>query len=138
VRALTLTTLIGLTLVAFAIAVRGILRAKGVWGKLAWGVASVLIVLACAAAILPSLVKVRTVVSKNACMANLKQIEGAKATWAMEFHKAGTDTPTESDLIGPDHYIRKKLTCPQGGIYRLGAVSEKPACSLGGSGHSCP
>ena len=83
-------------------------------------------------------VRSREVVSRNACVANLKQLEGAKATWALEFHKTGSDTPTDSDIFGPDNYIRIKSACPQGGIYRLGAVNEKPTCSIDEEGHTCP
>lgn len=123
-------------LTAFAIAVSRALQAKGVWRKLAWGLLAVLLVSAGFA--LPSLLPPRVVVSRNACLSNLKMIEGAKDTWALENKKTGTDTPTESDLFGSGAYIREAPTCPQGGIYRVGAVNEKPTCSLGGNEHTCP
>ena len=71
------------------------------------------------------------------CIANLKQIEGAKATWALEHKKVPTDTPVEGDLYwdagdGNDYYIRIEPTCPLGGVYTLGAVGEKPKCSIAG------
>jgi hypothetical protein len=82
---------------------------------------------------IPNFVKARSHSSKNACMANLKQIEGAKATWALEYQQPPTAVPTEADLVGPNRYIHIMGECAQGGTYRLGAVCEKPTCSLGAS-----
>jgi len=64
------------------------------------------------------------------CIANLKQLCGAKATWALEANKATNDVPTDADLFGPAAYIRTKPTCPQGGTYTLGRVDEDPRCSI--------
>ena len=91
----------------------------------------------CLAAILAlaSCVRARMVSSKCACIANLKQMAGAKAEWALENKKSDTDTPTDSDLFGPGKSIRVKPTCPQGGTYQLGGVNKKPTCSLGGPEH---
>jgi hypothetical protein len=63
---------------------------------------------------------------------NLIAIEGAKATWALENHKMTNDVPTDSDLFGPDSYIREKPQCPEGGVYALGKAGEKPRCSIRG------
>jgi hypothetical protein len=68
--------------------------------------------------------------SINACIANLKQIEGAKATWAMEERKSTNAVPRDSDLFGTNAYIRAKPQCPVGGAYTLGAVDELPTCSV--------
>ena len=126
-------------MVGFVGAVLAALRAKGVWRKLAWGLMAAFVALECTVFIeLLNSNKPRAVVARNGCIANLKMMEGAKETWALEFQKAGTDTPIEADLFGPDTYIREKPTCPQSGVYRLGAVNEKPTCSLGGEGHTCP
>jgi hypothetical protein len=85
---------------------------------------------------IPNVVKARMCSSRNSCIANLKQIEGAKATWALEYQQPPTAVPTETDLFGPNRYISTTNVCPQGGIYRLGAVGEKPTCSLGASDSS--
>ena len=77
------------------------------------------------------LVKARTHSARAACIANLQQINGAKATWAIEQKKIGTDIPTDADLFGPTNYIRAKPICPSGGLYILGPISEWPTCSLG-------
>lgn len=61
---------------------------------------------------------------------NLRVLEGAKATWAMEKKKLPTDIPTDADLFGPERYIREKPMCPLGGKYTIGSVGEKPKCSI--------
>ena len=69
---------------------------------------------------------------KSNCIANLKCIEGAKATWALEFQKSTNDIPSDTDLFGINGYIRVKPTCGEGGIYRLGMVEQKTTCSIPG------
>ena len=92
-----------------------------------------------AAIAIPNFVKARKVSQRNACIANLKQIDGAKATWALENKKKNTDTPTDADLFGANAYIRTKPECPGNGTYTLGQVDAKPTCSLGTSdGHKLP
>jgi hypothetical protein len=66
------------------------------------------------------------------CIANLKQIHGAKATWALENKKSNTDIPTATDLYGDDAYVRDEPKCPQGGNYVIGSVQQKPLCSIPG------
>jgi len=46
-----------------------------------------------AAIAIPNFVKARAASQKNACIANLKQIDGAKATWALEQKKNNSDHP---------------------------------------------
>ena len=89
-----------------------------------------------AAIAIPNFVKARTASQKNACIANLKQMDGAKATWALEQKKTTTDTPGDTDLFGAALYIKDKPTCPGGGNYTLGTVDAKTSCSLSASGHS--
>ena len=87
-----------------------------------------------AAIAIPNFVKARTASQQKACIANLKQIDGAKATWAMENKKVNTDSPGTTDLYGSSAYIRDEPTCPGGGTYTLGDVSTKPVCTI--SGHT--
>ncbi len=89
-----------------------------------------------AAIAIPNFVKARTSSQINACIANLKQIEGAKANWAMENRKTNADTPGDGDLFGATAYIKTKPTCPGGGTYALNAVDAAPTCSV--SGHALP
>src|SRR3982750_301070 len=74
-----------------------------------------------AAIAIPNFVKARTASQKNACIANMKQIDGAKATWALENKKTAADTPVAADLYGTDKYIRDTPNCPAGGAYTIGA-----------------
>jgi prepilin-type N-terminal cleavage/methylation domain-containing protein len=91
-----------------------------------------------AAIAIPNFVKARTLSQKNACIANLKQIEGAKANWAMEMKKNNADTPGDVDLFGATQYVRVKPECPGGGTYALLPVDTLPTCSLSASGHALP
>jgi len=49
------------------------------------------------------------------CKSKLKQVSGAKASWALETRKSENDAPIDADLFGPNSYIRKKPPCPTGG-----------------------
>ena len=84
-----------------------------------------------AAIAIPNFVKARAASQKNACIANLKQIDGAKATWALEQKKNNSDTPVTSDVYGATQYIRDQPFCPGGGTYTMNAVDTKPTCTLG-------
>jgi hypothetical protein len=66
----------------------------------------------------------------NSCIGNLRQLDGAKESWALENRKTQTDTPTWNDLIGSDKYIMHPVTCPGNGSYTLGNMSQKPMCSI--------
>ncbi len=89
-----------------------------------------------AAIAIPNFVKARTSSQVNACIANLKQIEGAKANWAMENRKTNADTPGDADLFGTSAYIKTKPTCPANGTYALNAVDSAPTCTV--AGHALP
>jgi prepilin-type N-terminal cleavage/methylation domain-containing protein len=89
-----------------------------------------------AAIAIPNFVKARTLSQKNACIANLKQVDGAKATWAMEMKQSSAAIPGDTDLFGATLYIRTKPECPGGGTYDLLAVDTKVSCTLTTSGHS--
>src|SRR5215218_3354 len=83
-----------------------------------------------AAIAIPNFIKAREASQKNACIANLKQIDGAKNTWALENKKVSTDTPVVGDLYGATLYIRDQPGCPAAGAYTIGTVSEKPKCNI--------
>jgi len=88
-----------------------------------------------AAIAIPNFVKARESSQKNACIANLKQIEGAKSNWCMEMKKSLTDVPTTTDLYGTTNYIRVAPECPGGGDYDIAQVDQEPTCSLASEGH---
>src|SRR5947209_6724706 len=81
-----------------------------------------------AAIAIPNFVKARTQSQRSACIANLKQIDGAKATWAMEQKKNNSDTPADTDLYGSSAYVRLAPACPANGTYTIGQVDTKPTC----------
>jgi len=83
-----------------------------------------------AAIAIPNFVKARSLSQQNACVENMRQIFGAKATWALEQKKNLTDTPNASDLFGATAYIRETPTCPGGGSYLLQPVDTKPTCNI--------
>ena len=67
----------------------------------------------------------------NACINNLRLFDAAKQQWALEFRKQTTDTPTMDDLKpylgrGPNGEMP---VCPDGGVYTIGTVGERPTCS---------
>src|SRR5881628_508034 len=86
-----------------------------------------------AAIAIPNFVKARQSSQRNACMANLKQMDGAKASWAVEQKKASSDTPVTTDIFGASAFIRDQPSCPGGGTYTMGAVDTKVLCSKAGA-----
>ncbi|MBI5772626.1 MAG: prepilin-type N-terminal cleavage/methylation domain-containing protein [Verrucomicrobia bacterium] len=88
-----------------------------------------------AAIAIPNFVKARTTAQKNACVANLKQIDGAVQQWALENKKSSGDTATTTDVLA---FLKGSTlpACPSGGVYSTGAVSASPACTKTSDGHS--
>ena len=84
-----------------------------------------------AAIAIPNFVKARTVAQQNACVNNLRMIDSAKHMWQLEKNKSATDVPTIDDLL-PYFSDHKMPVCPAGGTYTIGAVGEKPTCSIPG------
>ena len=84
-----------------------------------------------AAIAIPNFVKARKTAQKNACINNLRQIDGAKEQWALENKATTGATPADADLYGTDKYIKQAPSCPGGGTYTIGNLATKPTCSLG-------
>src|SRR5258708_36648626 len=75
-----------------------------------------------AAIAIPNFVKARTTAQKNACIANLKQIQGAIEQWALEQKKAPSATVGVTDISGTSNsfikaLVNAQLACPAGGSY---------------------
>lgn len=74
----------------------------------------------------------------NACIANLKQLQGAIEQWALESKITNlAHRVTVTDISGgADKYIRQsinsELKCPAGGTYSVTTVGEEPRCSVAG------
>lgn len=87
-----------------------------------------------AAIAIPNFIKARQTAEKQACIANLKQIQGAVQVWALDGNKAGTDTPATSDLT-PD-YVKSWPKC-KGTVYAAPAdVDTDPVCPNIIAGHT--
>lgn len=86
-----------------------------------------------AAIAIPNFVKARTTAQKNACIANLKQIDGAIQQWALENKKATADTVGSADYTP---YLKGSQlpACPGGGAYTSTTVGTSPTCNI--SGHT--
>ncbi|MBD3380355.1 MAG: prepilin-type N-terminal cleavage/methylation domain-containing protein [Candidatus Omnitrophica bacterium] len=80
-----------------------------------------------AAVAIPNFIRARERAQINACIANLKQIDGAKTLWALDSGAGSTATPTWADLVSG--YIKKQPTCPAGGTYTIGNTSVDPTCT---------
>jgi len=82
---------------------------------------------------IPSYVKARDNSQQNACINNLRQIDGASQTWALENKRTSGDPYTLSVLLP---YLKLDSTgnipgCPAGGSYSPGsAVSNAPTCTI--------
>jgi prepilin-type N-terminal cleavage/methylation domain-containing protein len=92
-----------------------------------------------AAIAIPNFVRARTQSQKNACINNLRQIDGAVQQWALENKQAATVTPVAGDVLP---YLKSSVVCPSGGTtfgnsYTLGNVSAKPSCQKVAD-HLCP
>jgi prepilin-type N-terminal cleavage/methylation domain-containing protein len=83
-----------------------------------------------AAVAIPNLVKARKGAARQACINNLRTMEGAKTTWALENRKSDSDVPSDADIFGSGKYIDPKPQCPGGGTYDLRSVGEKPTCTI--------
>ena|SRR5688572_18292209 len=71
---------------------------------------------------------------KNACINNLRQIDGAKEQYALE-HKISAGTIVTAAEVA--EYLKGGVVppCPGEGKYSIGAIGEPPACNFAGSAH---
>ena len=65
-----------------------------------------------AAIAIPNFVRARTKSQKNACINNLRQIDGAVQQWALENKQAPTATAAFTDILP---YLKSAVICPAGG-----------------------
>jgi prepilin-type N-terminal cleavage/methylation domain-containing protein len=83
-----------------------------------------------AAIAVPNFLKARATSQMNACINNLRQIDGAIQQWAMENKKAPTASVNETDVTP---YLKNSVVCPSGGSsfvdsYSITDVSTHPSC----------
>jgi prepilin-type N-terminal cleavage/methylation domain-containing protein len=91
-----------------------------------------------AAIAIPNFVRARTQSQKNACINNLRQIDGAVQQWALENKKAAAATVGFTDISG---YLKSAVMCPAGGTsfgdsYEISNVGVRPTCTATGGGAS--
>lgn len=95
-----------------------------------------------AAIAIPNFVRARTTSQMNACINNLRQVDGAKQQWALETKQATNATPSFGQ-ISP--YLKNAVTCPAGGSsatfsssYEINTVDTKPTCKIITDTHILP
>jgi hypothetical protein len=72
--------------------------------------------------------RVRPIAERNACINNLRQIDGAKEQWACEHKKEPGDLIVISEV---DEYVKGgHPRCPADGTYRYGKLGDAPLCSI--------
>jgi hypothetical protein len=65
------------------------------------------------------------------CIANLRQLDGAKAQWALEKQKPDGAILTAADLL-PYLPNNTMPACPAGGVYTLNPVGQGAICNIPG------
>jgi prepilin-type N-terminal cleavage/methylation domain-containing protein len=87
----------------------------------------------------PNFIRARENSRQKACIANLKQLEGAKEQWAMDTKAAPGATPTTTALYGNTLYVKVEPLCPSNGAYTLGSMGTRPTCNRPSTeGHVLP
>ena len=90
-----------------------------------------------AAIAIPNFIRARTQSQKNACINNLRQIDAATQTWALDTKVGPSSTVAFSNISG---YLKDAVICPAGGTafsdsYTIVNVSTKPVCQKVPSTH---
>ena len=96
-----------------------------------------------AAIAIPNFVRARTTSQTNACINNLRQIDGAKQTWALQNTQNLTATPQDSDI---QPYLGRGSGgglpfCPADSSfsfdnsYSLNNLQQVPTCKIVSSSH---
>jgi len=89
-----------------------------------------------AAIAIPNFVRARTTSQKNACINNLRQLDGAVQQWALENQKKTGDPVATTDITP---YLKSQIMPvePAGGTYTVATVGTTPVCDLGATlGHT--
>ena len=88
-----------------------------------------------AAIAIPNFVRARETAQTNACINNLRQIDGAIQQWALETRAAANTAPALANVTG---YLKGNTlpNCPASGTYAPpGTLTGVPTCN-GGPGHT--
>jgi prepilin-type N-terminal cleavage/methylation domain-containing protein len=96
-----------------------------------------------AAIAIPNFVRARTTAQSNACINNLRQIDGAKQQWALENKAVSTATPGDTDI---QPYMGRGSagglpSCPSDSSqtfdtsYTVGDIQTPPVCLINATNH---
>jgi prepilin-type N-terminal cleavage/methylation domain-containing protein len=82
-----------------------------------------------AAIAIPSFVKARNTSQQNACLNNLRQIDGGKEQAAMRYRLTDGNTLSTTSV---NEYIKGNTTpeCPGGGNYEYKVIGSDPDCDI--------
>jgi prepilin-type N-terminal cleavage/methylation domain-containing protein len=85
---------------------------------------------------IPNYVKCRLTAHMTGCIGNLRQIDGAVQSWALEKGKEAGQPVAYTDISG---YLRHAVVCPAGGTsfadsYQVNSVDALPTCLRSPSG----
>jgi prepilin-type N-terminal cleavage/methylation domain-containing protein len=85
-----------------------------------------------AAIAIPNFIKARTTAQQNACINNLRQIDGGKQQWALETNQGASAVCTTSEI---QVFLGRSTAgswpkCPGAGTYTIQTVATAPTCSL--------
>jgi prepilin-type N-terminal cleavage/methylation domain-containing protein len=90
-----------------------------------------------AAIAIPNFIKARATSQQNACINNLRQIDGGEQQWALENKQTSTMVPSTIAALQAGGYVKTPGNnvpgCPAGGTYTTSAtlaVSPTVTCSL--------
>ncbi len=79
---------------------------------------------------IPNYISARHKAQRSVCVSNLRQVEGAINSWALETGKQEGQPVQYSDISG---YLNHRVICPAGGSsfedsYQLSSIDAPPAC----------
>jgi len=98
-----------------------------------------------AAIAIPNMIRARQTTQTNRCIDNLRMIDEAKQTWAMQTGQPSGATPQNSDIqpfLG--HGAGEMPVCPEDpnqqdqNCYMLNSVSNSPTCAIDPANHVLP
>ena len=88
-----------------------------------------------AAIAIPNFVRARQTSQTNACINNLRQIDGAKQQWALENNQGGSVTPTQAQIspymgrvVSAATFLAANVVCPINGVYAINSLNVAPQC----------
>ena len=89
-----------------------------------------------AAIAIPNFVRARQTSQTNACINNLRQIDGAKQQWALENNQGASVTPSEAQVspylgraVSSTTFLAANVLCPINGTYTINNLNLPPTCS---------